>query len=97
MKIEKLYIVEDFAEELNVYSLSDTNGFSGYIDYSEYTYVDGEEGDHGKIKYYDSNMNLMAIKNEYGGDSYEWYWTDGFKLFALEVLFVNMRNKADAL
>lgn len=38
-------------------------------DTSEFVVVDGEEGDYGKIKYFDKNNNeLVAVKTVHGGD-----------------------------
>lgn len=38
-------------------------------DISEFTIVDGEEGDHGIIKYLDADNNVVAIKNVEAGDN----------------------------
>lgn len=71
-------ILELFCEELNI-----TIPLSYYYeevelltDFEDFTVVDGEEGDYGIIKYLDTNYNLLAIKNVYGGYEYDYEFTD---------------------
>lgn len=51
-------------------------------DYSGYFHVDGEEGDHGQIKYLLCHQ-LVATKIIHGGDRYEWDWTEFGKAWML--------------
>ncbi len=51
-------------------------------DHSEYVYVDGEEGDWGRITYSDKDGKLVATHLIYGGDRDEWVFTEfGCDLF----------------
>lgn len=40
-------------------------------DLSEFVYVDGEEGDHGRISYRDGSGQVVVIKIVHGGDDEE--------------------------
>ena len=37
-------------------------------DYTDYVYVDGEEGDHGIVRYLDSAGKIVAVKTIFAGD-----------------------------
>ncbi len=61
-------------------------------DYSEFTIVDGEEGDYGTIKYY-YGTELVAIKTVHGGDEEEIEYTRfGQRLFNAKL--INALSKA---
>ena len=38
-------------------------------DHRDFVYVDGEEGDHGVVRYYDADKQLVAVRTLHGGDS----------------------------
>lgn len=65
-------MLEEFLNQIGLsYSLKediDSLDYDLESDYTNFNYVDGEEGDNGVIKYYHEG-NLVAIKTVYGGDS----------------------------
>lgn len=62
-----------FWEELFVYTdkirrhITDTE-MTCDVDDSEYVFVDGEEGDYGKVKYHNTDGRLIAVRIIHGGD-----------------------------
>ncbi len=58
-------------------------------DNSDFTVVDGEEGDYGVIRYSDAAGQLVAVRTVHGGDSEDVAFTDHGKAM--------MRNKLRAV
>lgn len=55
-------------------------------DYSNYVYVDGEEGDHGKITYYNEFGRLVASHYIFGGDQESFELTEVGKAMLRSVI-----------
>jgi hypothetical protein len=55
-------------------------------DNSGYVYVDGEEGDHGVVRYHDANGHLVAVKTIHGGDSEDYALTPHGAVFVKQLL-----------
>jgi len=55
------------------------------VDSSDFVVVDGEEGDYGTTKYFIGD-DLVAVKTDYGGDSYDYEYTEFGKSFMLNLI-----------
>jgi hypothetical protein len=62
-------LIEEFGRAIGVYLPYDfTYDFRYKEDLSEFTVIDGEEGDYGIIKFYSLCGKLLAVREVFGGD-----------------------------
>lgn len=67
----------------------------GFVkDNRDYVYVDGEEGDHGVIRYYKDGV-LMVIRTIHGGDWETHTLTDEGKAYVKQVMLDAVRLALD--
>jgi hypothetical protein len=78
-------LLEEFLAQLGIYVEEPQDDIPHTSDYSEFVYVDGEEGDYGIVKYY--GETLLAVRFIEGGDMEH----TKFTAYAKEILAVKAK------
>lgn len=93
-----LYLFEELHLKLDDVENYDVDEINEYVDYSDFTYVDGEEGDYGTIKYYSSDgETLYAILTNNGGDNIDIEFTNEYISLVMPLIEDASKNQLERL
>lgn len=89
--------IDSFLSDIGLNIDSENININYKENYDNFTIVDGEEGDFGVIEYYGSDGYLLAAKEVFGGDDYNFKYTEKCKSILQEQIINILKNKINNL